>query len=67
MPIATSTRMIARDRNASSETSLSEITMISADRMKSVRIAPEMTVFSWSSLRCSTASSVVSVCPASRS
>ena len=32
--------MAARLRNGSSATSLSEMTMISADRMKSVRIAP---------------------------
>ena len=37
---ATTTRMSARLTNGSSATSLSEMTMISADRMKSVRIAP---------------------------
>ena len=37
---ATTSRMIARDTNGSSATSLRAITMISADRMKSVRIAP---------------------------
>ena len=46
MPIATSTRMIARDTNGSSSTSLSAMTMISADRMKSVRTAPVTTVSS---------------------
>ena len=39
MPTATSARMTARLTNGSLATSLSEITMISADRMKSVRIA----------------------------
>jgi hypothetical protein len=38
--------MIARGTNASLATSLSEMTMISADRMKSVRTAPETMVFS---------------------
>ena len=41
MPRATTTRIAARARNDSSATSLSAITMISAERMKSVRIAPE--------------------------
>ena len=40
MPTATTARMIARGTKDSSATSLSAITMISADRMKSVRIAP---------------------------
>ena len=47
--IATTTRMTARRRNGSSATSLSAITMISADRMKSVRIAPATIAFSASS------------------
>ena len=46
MPRATTTRMTARPRNAWSATSLSAMTMISADRMKSVRTAPETTVSS---------------------
>ncbi len=46
MPIATITRMIRRDTNGSSTTSFSEMTMISADRMKSVRTAPDTMVFS---------------------
>ena len=37
---ATTTRMTARETNGSSMTSFSAITMISAERMKSVRIAP---------------------------
>ena len=41
--------MIARDTNGSSSTSLSAMTMISADRMKSVRMALLTIVFSWSS------------------
>jgi hypothetical protein len=45
---ATITRISARERNGSSATSLSEITMISAERMKSVRIAPLTSVSSWS-------------------
>ena len=40
MTKATTTRMISRGKNAWSATSLRAITMISADRMKSVRIAP---------------------------
>ena len=40
MTRATTTRMISRGTNAWSATSLSAITMISADRMKSVRMAP---------------------------
>ena len=36
----------ARDTNAWSTTSFSEMTMISADRMKSVRTAPDTMVFS---------------------
>jgi hypothetical protein len=38
--------MTARETNASEATSLSEMTMISADRMKSVRTAPDTMVFS---------------------
>ncbi len=64
MSSPTSARITARETMGSSSTSLSEITMISADRMKSVRMAPEMvfdsasgpcraagTSCSWSSLR----------------
>ena len=40
--------MTALETNGSSATSLSEMTMISAERMKSVRIAPRTMVFSWS-------------------
>ncbi len=40
--------MIAREMNGSSATSLREMTMISAERMKSVRIAPVTIVFSCS-------------------
>jgi len=43
-------RMISRDRNGSVATSLSAMTMISAERMKSVRIAPATMVFSWSQI-----------------
>jgi len=39
--------MTARGQKPSEATSLSEMTMISADRMKSVRTAPETTFFSW--------------------
>ena len=39
-------RMIARETNGSVSTSLSAMTMISADRMKSVRMAPETTASS---------------------
>ena len=46
MRTPTTARMIARDTNASEATSLSEMTMISADRMKSVRTAPVTIVFS---------------------
>jgi hypothetical protein len=46
MPTATTARITARDTNAWSATSLSEMTMISADRMKSVRTAPDTMVFS---------------------
>ena len=53
MPIATATRMTARLRNGSSVTSLRAMTMISEERMKSVRIAPE-TIFFSSSGPCST-------------
>ena len=44
MARATTTRITARDTNGSSATSLSAITMISADRMKSVRTAPRTIV-----------------------
>ena len=46
MAIATTTRIAARARNGWSATSLSAMTMISADRMKSVLMAPETTVCS---------------------
>lgn len=46
MSTATTARMIARVTKGSSFTSLSEMTMISAERMKSVRIAPLVIVFS---------------------
>ena len=49
MTMATTTRIASRLRNGSSATSLSAITMISADRMKSVRIAPDTIAFSASS------------------
>ena len=49
MTKATTTRMMKRGQNDWSATSLSAITMISADRMKSVRIAPEVICFSASS------------------
>ena len=42
MTKATTTRMISRGQNDWSATSLSAMTMISADRMKSVRIAPDV-------------------------
>ena len=45
---ATINRMTARDTKPSSMTSLSEITMISPDRMKSVRMAPAIVFSSWS-------------------
>ena len=40
MPTATTAKMTPRDTTGSVMTSLSAITMISAERMKSVRIAP---------------------------
>ena len=43
--IATITSAAARNQNSYSATSFSEMTMISAERMKSVRIAPA-TIFS---------------------
>jgi hypothetical protein len=46
MTMATTTRMISRGQNDWSATSFSAITMISADRMKSVRIAPAVICFS---------------------
>ena len=46
MAIATTARIAARARNGWSATSLSAITMISVERMKSVRIAPATIVFS---------------------
>ena len=49
---ATTTRMIARDTNPSSITSLSAITMISPERMKSVRIAPAIVCSSCVRPRC---------------
>ena len=51
MTIATTIRMSVRDRNGSWETSLSAITMISALRIRSVRIAPEVIFFSASGPR----------------
>ena len=48
MRMATTTRMTARDTNGSSDTSFSAMTMISAERMKSVRIAPVTIAFSCS-------------------
>ena len=57
MPMATTTRMSARDTNGSSATSLSAMTMISAERMKSVRIAPLVIVFSCSASPAATGSS----------
>ena len=41
MSSATTTRMTARVTNGSDDTSSSAMTMISAERMRSVRIAPE--------------------------
>ena len=41
------TRIRARESSGSSVTSLSEITMISAEKMKSVRIAPLTSSSSW--------------------
>ena len=61
--MATSTRMTARDTNGSSDTSLSAMTMISADRMKSVRMAPVVTVFSRSAGSSTTSSSSACSCP----
>ena len=49
MAIATTSRMTARGMSDSSATSLRAITMISADRMKSVRTALETIVDSASS------------------
>ena len=46
MAIATTVRITALNTNGSSATSFREITMISADRMKSVRTAPDTTVSS---------------------
>ena len=46
MSSATMTRMRSRDTNGSLATSLRAMTMISADRMKSVRTAPETTASS---------------------
>ena len=43
---ATTARIAARDQNPWSTTSFSEITMISAERMKSVRTAPDTMVSS---------------------
>ena len=58
--MATTTRITVRERNGSSATSLSAMTMISADRMKSVRMAPLVTRFSWSGSPSSTSSSACS-------
>ncbi len=60
MPMATITRMTARETNGSSATSLSAMTMISADRMKSVLMAPLVTVFSWSGSPAATSSTACS-------
>src|SRR6478735_3591246 len=49
MAMATTTRITSRLRNGSLATSLSAITMISAERMRSVRIAPATIAFSASS------------------
>ena len=63
MTTATTARMMSRGQNGWSATSLRAITMISADRMKSVRIAPAAICFSASaptSPRCGAACAVVS-------
>ena len=59
---ATSTRITARANSGSSVTSLSEITMISADRMKSVRIAPPTSASSCSGPCSLTGDSAVAGC-----
>ena len=46
MKKATTTMIAARDQKLSPATSSREITMISAERIRSVRMAPEMRVFS---------------------
>ena len=51
IPIATTIRIAARAQMLSAATSLRAITMISALRMKSVRIAPDVTFFSASGPR----------------
>ena len=50
MTNATTTRIASRDQNGSVATSASAITMISADRMRSVRTAPAIIFFSASGL-----------------
>ena len=53
MPMATTTRMAARESSGSPATSLREMTMISAERIRSVRTAPP-TIVSSASLPFST-------------
>ena len=66
MPSPTTTRMIARDQKGSDATSLREITMISALRMKSVVTAPR-TIFASASGPRSTTGAASSWCPETRS
>ena len=63
MPKATTTRVIARIQKPSSAISLSEMTMISAERMKSVRMAPPTILSSWFSPLIAAGASFTLECP----
>jgi hypothetical protein len=60
---ATTAKMTARETNGSSATSFRAMTMISADRMKSVRMAPLTISSSWLSPSIPTGLSCSPSCP----